>query len=53
MRQPPANRKGYNGGNRVALQPSTNVTLLFSLQHKFTRIGGVTKAVFVGGLNHE
>jgi hypothetical protein len=46
------NRKGYNGGHRVALQPSAS-RLLFSLQPKFTRIGGVTKAVFVGGLNHE
>ena len=48
-----ANRKGYNGGHRVALQPSTNIILLFSLQPKFTRIGGVTKAVFDGELNHE
>ena len=47
-----ANRKGYDGGHRVALQPRA-IVLLFSLQPKFTRIGGVTKAVFVGGLNHE
>lgn len=43
-----ANRKGYDGGNRVALDNA----FVFSLQLEFTRIGRFIKAVFVGGRNH-